>query len=205
MAPEDQRAALMALAEKSGDSLSRLSRLLGRNAAYLQQFVQRGTPRLLSETDRETLARWFGVDEAELGGPVRAPEVQVPRLDVAAAAGAGALADDRPAEATVRFDPAFLRSAGISARALAMIAVQGDSMLPTLEHGDTILVDTDDRRGGPGIHVLRLDGALVVKRIARTGEGVRLLSDNPAFDPVVIGPADRLDIVGRVVWLSRRI
>src|SRR3546814_20623138 len=44
-----------------------LSRLIGRNPSYIQQYIKRGTPRKLSETDRRTLARYFGVDEQQIG------------------------------------------------------------------------------------------------------------------------------------------
>src|SRR3546814_2480669 len=46
-----------------------LSRLIGRNPSYIQQYIKRGTPRKLSETDRRTLARYFGADEQLLCGP----------------------------------------------------------------------------------------------------------------------------------------
>ncbi|MFN3519432.1 MAG: peptidase S24, partial [Sphingomonas sp.] len=76
------------LAAARGISLSELSRLLGRNLAYLQQFVRRGTPRRLAEADRRVLAQFFGVDETLLGGTAapEAPLVSVPYLTVAASA-----------------------------------------------------------------------------------------------------------------------
>jgi transcriptional regulator with XRE-family HTH domain len=63
------RERLEQLARDRGISLSELSRLIGRNVAYLQQFVQRSTPRQLSEKDRGILAAALGVPEVELGGP----------------------------------------------------------------------------------------------------------------------------------------
>lgn len=64
---DEVRAALVALAEDRGDSLSSLSRLIGRNVAYLHQFVNRGTPERLDEADRLVLAQHFQVDERRLG------------------------------------------------------------------------------------------------------------------------------------------
>lgn len=61
------RARLKELAEQRGESLASLSRMLGRNAAWLQQFLERGTPKVLSDADRLTLAMHFQVDERELG------------------------------------------------------------------------------------------------------------------------------------------
>lgn len=63
----DPRASLAQLAAERGESLAALSRLIGRNEAYLQQFIARGIPRKLDEDDRLTLARYLGVDERLLG------------------------------------------------------------------------------------------------------------------------------------------
>ena len=52
----DPRAALAMLAAARGDSLAALSAMLGRNPAYLQQYVRRGSPRLLGERDRRLLS-----------------------------------------------------------------------------------------------------------------------------------------------------
>jgi len=69
MTRPDSRARLLELATASGVSLARLSELIGRNQTYLQQFIRKGSPRKLEEGDRRTLARFFGIDEAELGAP----------------------------------------------------------------------------------------------------------------------------------------
>ncbi len=61
------RANLQRLADEHGDTLQSLSVLLGRNHAYLQQFVQRGSPKVLAEDDRLALAQHFRVDERLLG------------------------------------------------------------------------------------------------------------------------------------------
>lgn len=55
------------LATRNGDSLAALSRRIGRNAAYLQQFVDRGTPQRLPEDARLVLAQHWQVDERQLG------------------------------------------------------------------------------------------------------------------------------------------
>src|SRR5436190_22186188 len=139
MAEIDGRAALARLIEERGEDYAGLSRLIGRNAAYIQQFIKRGTPRRLAEADRRILARYFGVDEAMLG----APEVEagpglraVPRLDVDAAAGAGAFDGDETGSGHIAFDPAWLRRvARGAAEQLSIIRVVGDSMAPTLADG----------------------------------------------------------------------
>lgn len=61
------RARLRELACQRGESLASLSCLIGRNAAYLQQYVTRGSPRKLDEDDRRLLAQRLQIDERELG------------------------------------------------------------------------------------------------------------------------------------------
>lgn len=63
----DPRQTLTDLVARHGESLSGLSRFVGRNPAYLQQYVSRGSPRCLPEDVRGQLARYFGIDERQLG------------------------------------------------------------------------------------------------------------------------------------------
>ncbi len=208
-----------------GEDYASLSRLLGRNPTYVQQFVKRGVPRRLSEDDRRTLARHFGISERLLGGPegdtprrlaVRSDAaiggqdyVLIPTLDIGASAGSGAIADGENPIATLAFQSNWVRTiASGRPEALSVIHVEGDSMLPTLADGDHIVVDTDDReRLRDGIYVLRTDDALLVKRLGVNPATRRLSikSDNPAYpswddcDPATVA------VIGRVVWVGRRL
>lgn len=142
----EQRAALRALVDGRGERLSRLSRLVGRNAAYLSNYLHRGSPRLLPERERGTLARYFGVPEATLGGPEAPGRVALERLDLSVSAGPGSWAEDELSLVPLEVDAGWLRRLGIRrADAASLIRVRGDSMEPTLSDGDEILVDTDDR------------------------------------------------------------
>jgi phage repressor protein C with HTH and peptisase S24 domain len=215
MAGSDPRAALQRLIEERGEDYSGLSRLIGRNAAYVQQYIKRGTPKALAEEDRRVLARYFGVAEDILGGPAepeRVPlsQVRVPRLDVGASAGPGALPGDERPSGQIGFDPAWLRRLGIhDARYLSIIAVEGDSMLPTLSGGDEILVDRGDAadRLRDGIYVLRMEDVLMVKRLAlHPAPGkVAIKSDNPVYPSWAECDLSAIDVVGRVVWVGRRL
>ena len=61
------RVRLPQLANEQGRSLAALSATIGRNPAYLQQYVMRGCPRRLPEEERRHLAIVLNVDERELG------------------------------------------------------------------------------------------------------------------------------------------
>lgn len=211
MAEDDPRAALDRLIRDNGDDYVTLSRLLGRNAAYVQQYIKRGSPRRLPEHERGILARYFGVDERVLGAvpnPRGRAMRTVPKLAVGASAGAGALNDAEALAGKIDFDETWLRRMGLDPARLSLIRVEGDSMQPTLNDGDDIMVDTAaaDRAPKKGIHVLRLDGALMVKRL-HPGKGGKLsvLSDNPAYAPIEDVDASDVTVIGRVVWVGRKL
>lgn len=94
---------------------------------------------------------------------------------------------------------------------LAIVTGIGDSMRPTFEDGDPLLVDrgvTEIRLDA--IYVLSLGGELFIKRIQRRPDGsVLMISDNPVYPPhpITNGERDRFQVLGRVVmaWNSRRI
>jgi len=192
---------------------SEISRLLGRNAAYIQQFIKRGSPRKLDDADRRLLARFFGVDEQILGGPpptLRDGLVEVPMLNVDASAGFGAIAESESAHTRFGFDERWLaRLTRAKGSSLSIINVAGDSMEPTLSGGDEVLVDASDQssRLRDGIYVLRADDALVVKRVTLKpgGRKITISSDNPAYPSW--DDVDRVDIqiVGRVIWVGRAL
>ena len=69
----DPRVVLERLCAERGEDFAGLSRMLGRNAAYIQQFVRRGVPKRLKEEERRKLARYFSISEALLGGPAEEP------------------------------------------------------------------------------------------------------------------------------------
>ncbi|AJP70983.1 S24 family peptidase [Sphingomonas hengshuiensis] len=201
-----QRTALEGLMAAHDVGFAALSRVIGRNPAYLQQYVRRGTPRALAEVDRARLAAYFGVDETVLGGPAQIALIAVPRLDIGASAGPGRMAEDARARRPAMLAPSLLRELGVRAEAASVIRVEGDSMEPTLADGDEILVDRDRRevRGGGGIFVLRIDGAILVKRLRACVGGVEVASDNPGYATRVCARGD-VEVIGRVAWMSRAL
>ncbi len=222
----DARSTLEALCRERGEDYASLSRLIGRNPAYIQQFIKRGSPQKLDEEDRRTLAAYFGISEHRLGGPAqqsmrmlpadaagsrrKTDLVMVPYLDIGASAGPGALAGDESPRARLAFQAGWLRElAGGSAAGLSIIRVDGDSMLPTLAHGDDILVDRGDAadRLRDGIYVLRVEDALIVKRLALhpAGQGFTILSDNAAYPNWADCDPASIEVIGRVLWAGRRL
>ena len=104
----DPRVVLQRLIEERKEDYAGLSRLIGRNAAYIQQFIKRGTPKRLDEKDRKRLAAYFGVSEALLGGfgsAIADEMISIQRLDVGASAGFGSIAEGEDPIGHIAFDP----------------------------------------------------------------------------------------------------
>lgn len=136
--------------------------------------------------------------------------VHIPRYEVAASAGGGAIVHSEQVADYLSFRADWVRSTlGVSIRDLALISVIGDSMEPTLSEGDVVLLDMTTKSVLDGsIYALQLNGGLLVKRIQRKLDGsVVVKSDNARYDMEVVSEdkADRLKIIGRVVWVGRRL
>lgn len=210
----DQRAVLERLLRERREGYAALSRLIGKNAAYIQQFIKRGTPTKLDEEDRKTIAHYLGVSDAELGGDEGLSDsdgsfMRVFQFSVRASAGHGAINDSPTKLASMGFDPSFLRTLGVHGTSrLSIISVQGDSMMPTLADGDEILVNQGDaaEQLRDGIYVLGLDEALMVKRVALGSMGsVTILSDNTVYPEWRDCDLSTIRVIGRVIWAGRKV
>lgn len=212
----------------SGHTLASLSKAVGKNHAYLQQFIQRRIPAKLPEDVREKLAVELDVTEQELGARAvvhgnvsfstdlsrrqvladRDNSVTVPEHDVRASAGPGTIVIDETEVAEWSLPRDYVRrTLSLRGNALAVIEVVGDSMEPTLQTGDKILIDLGDRNiAMPGVFALYDGDATVVKRVEKvpgTAE-LQLISDNPLHSNYRV-PAETVNVAGRVVWFGRRL
>jgi phage repressor protein C with HTH and peptisase S24 domain len=93
---------------------------------------------------------------------------------------------------------------------LMVLTVDGDSMEPTLRHGDLVLVDRAQQKPQQkdGIYVIRTDGGLQVKRIAANPvtRQITVISDNRELYPSFADlRPDEVTVLGRVIWLGRQV
>lgn len=210
---EHVREELDRLLRERGSGYAAISRMLGRNPSYIQQFIKRGSPKSLDPDDRRMLANFFGVDEHVLGGPENSSNdgmIEIPILDVQASAGFGAIAASENAYTRFGFDEHWLRAlTPAKSTSLSIVRVLGDSMEPTLSDGDEVLVDASDHgsRLRDGIYVLRTDDTLAVKRIAiKPGaRQITIASDNPAYPTWNDVDTSEVHVVGRVIWFGRAL
>lgn len=129
--------------------------------------------------------------------------VRVPLYDVKVSAGDGRLIEEEPIKTMLAFRADWLRRQGLQPSHLALVYVEGDSMYPTLQEGDLLLLDTSKRTPVGGVYVIQIEGELRAKRIQRLVDGsVRISSDNPAYaeERLPAGEVGKLQVIGRAVW-----
>ncbi|MGR5428330.1 S24 family peptidase, partial [Vibrio harveyi] len=75
----------------------------------------------------------------------------------------------------------FLRQIGVREADAKIIYADGQSMEPKIPDGAVLLIDTGDTSmRNNDIHVIRVDGEILVKRLRKEiGGGVWIVSDNP--------------------------
>lgn len=141
-----------------------------------------------------------------------APEgfVLVPRYDVAASMGSGAVIHSEQVVDHLAFRAEWVRTElGTSPKNLILISAIGDSMEPSLRAGDLLLIDRSvESVKQDAVYAIAQDGELRIKRIQRLFDGSLIIkSDNPSYEPenLTAGQAERIRIVGRVVWSGRRM
>lgn len=144
---------------------------------------------LTYETREEALARGY---------------VQVPRYEIAASAGGGALVHSEQIVDVMSFKSDYLKvSLGLSPKNVAVISVVGDSMEPYLSEGDLVMVDLGVTSiQNNAVYVLQFGESLLVKRVQVKLDGeVIVKSDNPRYEPESFRgeAAERLRVVGRMV------
>lgn len=135
--------------------------------------------------------------------------IPVPYYNVSASMGGGVTNHSERVKEYWPFSHTWLARMGLAEHDLAVIDARGDSMTPTINDGDQLLVDLSRRDlAGDGIYALRIDGELFAKRLRRRiDRAVEVISDNPNYKPELLTPDSGLEseIVGKVVWYGKRV
>jgi phage repressor protein C with HTH and peptisase S24 domain len=200
-------------------SVADLARAVGVSDNAIYKWVSgRGQPGMISLVNLAKAAgvsvEWLATGRglpaksksAELAAPVELPGfVAMPRLALRGAGGRLTTQSQQLVD-YLNFRPEWLqRVLGADPRSLALVEAVGDSMSPTIDDGDLVLVDLREPRFNfDAIYVFKAGSDLSVKRVQRQQDGSLIVrSDNPAYAPQPAEP-DGLDILGRVIWIGGR-
>lgn len=175
--------------------LHRIAAELETSPAYLAGETDDAAPIAPRTSAIEALA-----DELDLA--------MLPELDIGYSMGGGTLVQSYEQTGVVPFSRSWLRSmmAGTVGE-LFVARGDGDSMEPTLKDGDIVLIDTAQKsiRHQDRIWAVSYGELGMIKRVRRTPAGSYLLmSDNKTVPPVECHDGE-MHVIGRVVWIGRRI
>lgn len=197
-----------------GLSQSALARRIGVRPQSIQQLEQGAIakPRYLLELARELGASPDWLLHGDEAAPQTTPDEEfalIPAYDLAASAGPGTVFQAENVKYRLAFRRPWLKGATAATdELLAVLEAAGDSMEDTVRHGDTLLVDRSQTNPRfDAIFVLRWEDQLLLKRVLAdpARRRITLISDNPRYPAIPDIQPDDLDVIGRVIWVGRRV
>ena len=190
---------LTELAEISGVEQSRLSRTLTKNQ-------QLGLDKVSKVLDAMG-AKVVFPDQRPEDDPVH-DLCFVDLVKAKPCAGSGGLEADTTAKRKYSFHRTFIQRKGGTPESMRLFNIEGDSMEPTLRHGDMVMVnESDNQVVSDHVYLVRYENELMLKRLVKKPGGViELCSDNKIYSSRMAAPSDEsLDfaVFGRMVWSCR--
>ncbi len=203
------------------------ARRLGISGSTLQQYQKGSLPRIdaalsMAEAAGVSVAWLIGESEDRDYGDLyhhavlgfakdstndTQAHVSLPRYNIQASAGHGAFADSQEVADHLTVSRAWLGRYVSSAARVVIIEARGDSMEPTIRHGDLLMVEMGVERenvAAGGVFVVAVAGMIMVKRLQIMLDGdLTISSDNRAYRAETVPAAERDDKIivhGRVFW-----
>lgn len=211
---------ISALRKHLGLKQAAFAELIGVDQSYVSKWERGSIPSAvplakISEAagcplDRFMKEPWAPNKPAANGSPALPSNddgvVEIQKLDLSLSMGPGTVIDDWVEAEPVKFDLAFIHAiTRTPTDRLKLVTGIGDSMYPTLNWGDAILIDTNDKMLSrqDGIYWIDLYGAAGLKRLRTVAKGrILVISDNASIQPQEVDAAD-LRIEGRAIWVAR--
>ncbi|HHA2894685.1 TPA: S24 family peptidase [Stenotrophomonas maltophilia] len=134
--------------------------------------------------------------------------VRVQQLDAEAGMGSETINDDYPEVIrAMDFTPAYIRSIVGFVPApgrLVLVTGRGDSMIPVIQPGESLMVDTGIAHfDGDGIYLINTGNGQQIKGLQDRGDAIYVVSANTALYPAFPLPVSA--IIGGKVYLRNRI
>lgn len=197
--------------------ISELARVTGFARNSLYNWCEKGNIPL----DKLLLLGEFGVDVeyVVLNKPNNAQNIEqnsnfadefaiIPVYDVHVSAGCGLISDGVTEPSNrLAFRRDWLSERGLHAKDLLIVFARGDSMIPTIQDKEPLLVNSADKNLDDGfIYVIRSVDKIWVKRVQIQFDGsLLLISDNKTYPPMQLDfdASTDIEVIGKVVPPSR--
>ncbi|KAF1016213.1 MAG: putative HTH-type transcriptional regulator [Stenotrophomonas maltophilia] len=149
-----------------------------------------------------------GFDELVSVPATSSEYVRVQQLDAEAGMGGETINDDYPEVIrAMDFEPAYIRSIVGFVPApgrLVLVTGRGDSMIPVIQPGESLMVDTGiSHFDGDGIYLINTGNGQQIKGLQDRGDSIYVVSANTALYPAF--PLPKATVIGGKVYLRNRI
>lgn len=199
-----------------GDNLLKLARALECSVDWLmtgENFLGRTMEEIPPAEVREGSILYIEVTK---GKQVSAPlpnldpqmVVSIPKIEPVFLSGTDFFATGNKIIGYYFFRKDWLNKMGL-AQGLVVMDIVGDSMKPTLEEGDTVMIDTNRKIvTGGNIYAIREGETILIKRLQPlVGGKIQILSDNrEMYHPQELDTSkNALSVIGQIVWMARKL
>jgi len=131
----------------------------------------------------------------------------IPLIEPVLSAGDGSLTEAEQQTDKFAFRKDWLHTVSSGTANCVLLKVSGDSMLPSINSGDMVLLDkgrTDIMSGR--IYAIAIDDAIYVKRVEHRGPGaVTIFSDNREVYEPFKASLNEIRILGQIIWIAREL
>lgn len=133
--------------------------------------------------------------------------IMVPMVEALLSAGSGSFETSDYSERKYAFRNDFLARKG-NVKEMVLMRVSGDSMEPSIEDGDVVLIDQSQKDILPGrILAVGIQDLVYLKRINARPDKLILTSDNENYLPIEVDMrgdlCEHVRIIGKVIWSCR--
>jgi len=175
------------------------------------EWLQYGDGGMLPDSDNQGQeSNVIAADFTKKG--LRDGELRITQYDLRAAMGSGQLpADYLDVLREITIHRSFFESAGVSytsASKLAVVTGWGQSMEPTINHGDPIFVDCGVTEFvSDGVYLFTWDNLAYIKRVQKVSKTeLKIISDNRNHDPFVVNANEVIFHARAVmVWNGKKL
>lgn len=209
---------------KLSEAIEELTGILRRKISYTdiasalnvtRQYANQIKDKELNKEQLKMLDEHFGtyLSDLQLHFPQKKEDedcISIPvRGEVSASMGYGVVVYNETQTATYSISKQLAKDLGVCNCHLEMIFAQGDSMLPTIEGGDSLLIDHSKKEIYDGkIYCVRIENQLYAKRLQKIPPNtIVVVSDNSKYRSFEIDLSKCCDydfeVIGEVCWWGR--
>lgn len=186
-----------------GKTQSQAAQILNVSENTLSNWLNKGAMPSWDNLEKCAALAQMTVQELLFGSSNNDEEtyVRIPEYDINFSAGPGSiLFEETDAITTVSYREDWFIKEQLDPKQCVRAKIQGTSMQGVLWHGDTVLINRAEVSVTDGkIYALRIGNELYIKRLQKIPGGtLKLQSENPDYDDVIVNENDEVEIIGRI-------